>query len=128
MSYHDANPRLLAALRRRQQPSPLAHVRELAKVYIFKPAQPRLPRGTTYVRVLSHDGDEVVMDTFDAQRRPLGRVRAGFFQTGPVVQSAPPGVWWTKGGYYGPMVTQETQLGPVSMPPPPAIGRWTSLS
>lgn len=123
MSYHDGNPRLQKELRRRQAPSPLAHVRDLAKVYVFKPAQPKLPRGTTFVQVLRHEGKKVVMDAYDARKRLLGRVKAPFFQTGPVTQSAPEGVWWTEGGYYGPIVTQETVLGPVRMPPPPAVGR-----
>lgn len=123
MSYHDQNPSIRERLRRHESPGPIVPLSMLSKVYMFAPGHPRLPKETRYARVVqSRDDGTLVLDAFDARKRKLGRIEAKWFQTAPVAPQMKTPMWWTKTGYFGPMVTPESEVGPVPMAPPPALG------
>lgn len=123
MSYHDQSRRLRAAVAQKSAPGPIVPLSTLAKVYMFAPGHPKLPKRSRYARVIATRPDgTMTIEAFDAKRKKLGRVDAKWTQTGPVSPQMKTQVWWTKTGYFGPLVTPESEVGPVSMAPPPGIG------
>lgn len=123
MSYHDQNPRLRRDLQLRSGPGPIVPLSALAKTYMFTPGHPRLPKGSRYAQIVESRPDgTMIIDAFDAKKKKIGRVEAKWFQTAPVAPPMETQVWWTKTGYFGPLITPESQVGPVPMAPPPAIG------
>lgn len=109
MSYHGAGP--------------MVPVSTLAKVYMFAPGHPALPPRTAFVRVLKrHRDGRIEIAAFDGQKRSLGTVVARWVQTAPVATPMKTQPWWTKTGYWGPLVTPESEVGPVPMAPAPRGG------
>lgn len=123
MSYHDNSSSLNQRIAQPSRPGPVVPLSTLARVYMFAPGHPRLPKGTRYAQVIETRPDgTLVIDAFDDRKKKLGRIEAKYFQTGPVATGMQSPVWWTKTGYFGPIITPESQVGPVPLPPPPAIG------
>ena len=126
MSYHDNNPRLTREVADRAGPAPIVPLRTIAMTYVFAPGHPKVPKGATHARVLGRGGGKLTMEFYRPGRggelKSLGKRKAKWFQTGPVSPSFKTQPWWTKTGYWGPMITPESVVRPVEMSRPSALG------
>lgn len=101
---------------------PIVPLRTLARVFMFEPGHPRVPPEARYVRQVRRENGTLVLDYFDAEKKKIGRGTARWVQTGPISPNFKTQPWWTKTAYWGPIVTPESEVGPVPMATPPSLG------
>lgn len=114
MSYHA----LGNFVRAQKPPKKLIPVAALARFALWKSGYPIVPKTAAYWRVIKSQAIPVGiiwMEFYDREKKPIGIIKQYWVGRRPVVTPTKTPMVYTETGAWGPVVTPESEVGPVEV-------------